>query len=233
MPSTNFWDPQLEAKLHAWHQMQMIAEKDKPAPCITISREFGCQAYPVAEELIRRFNARVAGNPWVVIGRELLEEVSRLSGYSVEQIEKSQDTPASLKSLFSIFLDSSRAEETEVFSHMKAVIRTFAERGNCVIVGRGAVCVTQDLTNCIHLRLVAPERFRLEKIMKNHNFDETEARQYTEQHQKQREDFVRRFTGDDIDNSRLFHLVMNNDRMTVEDIATIVDTYLTRHVNRA
>ncbi len=231
MVSTTFWDPQLEAKLHAWHQMQMIAEKGKPAPCITISREFGCQAYPLAEELIRRFNARVAGNPWVVIGRQLLEEVSELSGFSIEQIEKSQDTPASLKSLFSMFLDNSRAEETEVFSHLKSVIRTFAERGNCVIVGRGGVCVTQDLANCIHLRLVAPYPFRLQKIMKSHHFDEKEARKYIDVHQKQREDFVRRFAGENIDNARLFHLVFNNDRMSVEDIATVVEVYLMRYLD--
>lgn len=230
MALKNFWNPQLEAKLHAWHQMQMIADKEKPAPCITISREFGCQAYPLAEELIRRFNARVAGNPWVVIGRQLIEEVSELSGFSVDQIEKSQDTPASLKSIFSMFLDNSRAEETEVFTHMKSVIRTFAERGNCVIVGRGAVCVTQDLRNCIHLRLVAPYDFRLKNIMKCHNLDEKEAGKFVELHQQQRDDFVRRFTGDDIDNSRLFHLVLNNARMSIADIATIVEVYLMRYV---
>jgi len=230
MVTKTVWDPALEAKLHAWHQMQMIAEKAKPAPCITISREFGCQAYPLAEELTRRFNARVAGNPWVVIGKQLIEEVSEMSGYTVEQIEKSQDTPASLKSLFSMFLDSSRAEETEVFSHMKLVIRTFAERGNCIIVGRGGACVTQNLPNCIHLRLVAPYQFRLQKIMKTHGLNEKDARKYIDLHQKQREDFVRRFTGDDIDNSRLFHLVLNNSRMSVENLATVIEVYLMRYI---
>ncbi len=231
MPSTNFWNPQLEAKLHAWHQKQMQAEKEKPAPCITISREFGCQAYPLAEELIRRLNARATGNPWIVIGRQLLEKVSELSGYSVEQIERSQDTPASLKSLFSMFLDSSRAEETEVFSHMKSAIRTFATHGNCVIVGRGGVCVTQDLSNCIHVRLVAPYQFRLRKIMASHDLEEKEARKYTDLHQKQREDFVRRFTGEDIDNSRLFHLVANNSRTSIEEMATLVEVYLMRYIS--
>ena len=174
MANRDFWTPQLEAKLQAWHQIQQIADEQKPAPCFTIAREFGCQAYPLAEELVRRLNARVAGEPWVVIGQEILDEVARLSGFSVDQIEKSQDTPNSLKAIFSMFLDNSRAEETEVFAHMRNVIRGFAKRGNCVLVGRGGVFAAADLPNCIHLRLVAPYDFRVKKIMNMHQMSQAE-----------------------------------------------------------
>ncbi|MCK5912893.1 MAG: cytidylate kinase-like family protein, partial [Desulfuromusa sp.] len=162
MGTKNLWTPQQEAKLQAWHRMQEVVEQGKPAPCFTIARDFGCQAYVLAEELISRLNARVAGDPWVIIGRQVLDEVAELSGYTVEQIERSQDTPSSLKAIFSMFLDGSRAEETEVFTHMRSVIRSFAKRGNCVLVGRGSVFAVQDLPNCINLRLVAPVEFRIQ-----------------------------------------------------------------------
>ncbi len=226
-----FWTPQLEAKLHAWHQLQAITDKSKPAPCFTISREFGCQAYPLAEELARRLNARVAGEPWVIIGRQILDEVAHLSGYPVDQIEKSQDTPSSLKSIFSMFLDHKVAEETEVFTHMRTVIRGFAKRGNCILVGRGATCVTQDLPNCIHIRLVAPLGFRCQKIMKVHNICEAEAQNYIELHQQQRDDFVKRFACDDLDDARLYHLVFNNSRMSIENIAALADVYMMRYTS--
>lgn len=226
MASTNIWNPQLEAKLSAWHQMQKVADKAKPAPCITISREFGCQAYPLAAELTRRLNSQTCQNKWVVIGKEIIEEVAELSGFSIDQIEKSQDTPASLKAFFSMFLDRSRADETEVFPHMRSVIRNFAERGNCILVGRGGVCVTQDLSNCVHVRLVAPYQFRLRNIMTGHGLNEKEAEKYIALHQKQRQDFVRRFTGKNTDDPELFHLVMNNARMSVTKIATVIENYL-------
>lgn len=229
MALQSFWTPQLEAKLHAWHSMQQVADQSKPAPCFTIAREFGCQAYPLAEKLIGRLNARVAGEPWVVVGRELLDEVSKLSGYSVEQIEKSQDTPSSLKAIFSMFLDSSRAEETEVFAHMRTVMRGFAKRGNCVLIGRGSVLATQDLPNCIHLRLVAPLEFRLQKIMKSHNLNENEAKQYIDLHQQQRDDFARRFAAGDIADSSYYHLVINNGRLSVDKMAELVEEYMIRY----
>jgi cytidylate kinase len=156
----------------------------------------------------------------------VLDEVAKLSGYSVDQIEKSQDTPASLKAIFSMFLDKSRAEETEIFVHMKNVIRDFARRGNCIVVGRGAVFAAQDFDNCVHLRLVAPYDFRVQKIMKGHNLSETDAQKFIETHQKQRDDFVRRFADGKIDDPHLYHLVFNNSRLPVEKIAEITEKYM-------
>jgi len=227
MANQDFWTPQLDAKLHAWHQIQQIADAKKPAPCFTIAREFGCQAYPLAEALVKRLNARVAGEPWVVIGQEILDEVARLSGFSVEQIEKSQDTPTTLKAIFSMFLDNSRAEETEVFAHMRNVIRGFAMRGNCVLVGRGAVFAAADLPNCIHLRLVAPYDFRVKKIMTSHQMSESDAKAFIELHQKQRADFIKRFAGvDHPEDPVLYHMVFNNGRFKVEEIAELVEEYM-------
>lgn len=226
MANRDFWTSQLEAKLHAWHQLQQIADLKKPAPCITIAREFGCQAYPLAEALAKRFNSRIAGEPWVVVGKEILDEVARLSGYSVDQIEKTQDTPSSLKAILAMFLDSSRAEETKVFSHMRNVIGGFAARGNCILVGRGAVFAARDLPNCLHLRLVAPYEFRVQKIKRIHKLSQPEAEQFIALHQKQRDDFIKRFADARLDDPLLYHLVINNARLNVDEIAQLVDEYM-------
>lgn len=226
MANRDFWTPQQEAKLLAWHKMQQVVDEQKPGPCFTLSREFGCQAFPVAETLAKRLNSRTTGEPWVVVGKEMLTEVAEVSGYSIEQIEKSQDTPSSLKAIFSMFLDSSRAEETEIFTHLRNVIRSFARRGNCLLVGGGAVLATQDLPNCIHLRLVAPYEFRVKKIMQSHRMSQTDAEKFIALHQKQRDDFIRRFADGRIDDPLLYHLLFNNSRMNVVGIAESIDDYM-------
>lgn len=229
MANREYWSPLLESKLQAWHQMQLMAQPERPAPCITIAREFGCQAYPLAEALAARFNARSAGEPWIVLDRMFLDEVAKMSGYTVQQIEKCQDTPSVLKSIFSMFLDSNHAEETEVFDHMRSVIREFAKRGNCIIVGRGAVCAAQDLANCIHVRLVAPEEFRIAKIMASHELSADEAKKFIERNRKQRDDFIARFTNDNISDPGLYHLILNNSRMGIVKIATLVEDYMIKY----
>ncbi len=229
MALNNLWSPQQEQKLQAWHRMQQVVEPGKPSPCFTLSREFGCQAYALAEALIKRLNARVAGEPWIIVGRQIIDRVSELSGYTVAQIEKSQDTPSSLKAIFSMFLDSSRAEETEIFTHMRSVIRSFARRGNCVLVGRGSVFAVQDLSNCINLRLVATPEFRINKIMQSHNLSEKAAIEFIALHQRQRDDFIRRFADKIIADPVLYHLVINNAHLDIEKIAELAEEYLIRY----
>ena len=232
MTLTNLWSQQHEAQLLAWHKLQQGVDLTKPAPCFTLSREFGCQAYPVAVKLIKRLNARTAGDPWIVVDRQIIDKVAKLSGYTVAQIEKSQDTPSSLKAILSMFLDSSRAEETEVFTHMRSVIRGFAKRGNCVLIGRGGALTVQDLPNCINVRLVAPLSFRIQQIMETHSYNEPEAGEYITLHQQQRDDFIQRFTnGGSITDPVLYHLILNNAHLGVPAIAELIDEYLLRYTD--
>jgi len=228
MIKSNVWTPQMEAKLQAWYKQQQQADQGKPATCITLTREFGCQAYALAEVLQKRLNARTKGEPWVIVGRQVIDEVAKLSGFTTEQIEKSENTPASLKSIFSMFLDRSSAEETEVFAHMRRVIRGFAKRGNCIIVGRGAPHITQDLANCVHLRLVAPMEHKIKNICNKYAMNKDEARDHIERLQGQREAFVQRFVNEQPGDPTLYHLIMNDARMNTEGLAQLVDDYMQR-----
>ncbi len=209
-----------EARLAAWHR-QAQARKDQgrgEGPCITISREFGCQAYPLATELVRRL-----GESWSVIDREILEEVAKIGGFTVEQIEKSRDTPAVLKAIFAMFLDSSHAEETELSTHLRQAICKFSAAGHCIIVGSGGVFTAPEMKNIFHLRLVAPLEFRINKIMKSHDMDRTQATDFVNQHQKHRDDFVTRLAGSRLDDPSLYHLVLNNSLLNPAQMAAIVE----------
>lgn len=228
MIKSNVWTPQMEAMLQAWYKQQQLADQNKPAPCITLTREFGCQAHALAEALQKRLNARTKGEPWVIVGREVIDEVAKMSGFTVGQIEKSENTPASLKAIFSMFLDRTSAEETEIFTHMRRVIRGFAERGHCIIIGRGAPHITQDLANCIHLRLVAPMAYKIDTISSKYGMNQAEALDHIDRLQGQREAFVQRFVNERTDNPNLYHLIMNNARMDTEGLALLVDGYLQR-----
>ncbi len=226
MANKDFWTPQLESKLHCWHRLQTLPDHHKPAPCLTIAREYGCQAYPLAEQLAEELNRDETNLPWIIVGNQLLSEVAELSGYSIDQIERAKATPSSVKAIFSMFLDRQLAEETEIFQHLKPVIRAYAKRGHCIFIGQGAVLATQDLSNCTHVRLVAPHEFRVQRIMEAHNLNAEEAETYIEMHQQQREDFFRRFTDNDLNDPQLYHLVLNNSKMPISSMVELTRSYL-------
>lgn len=207
-----------EARLAAWHR-QTQARKDqgrREGPCITISREFGCQAYPLAAELAKRL-----GDPWVVIDKEVLEEVAKITGFTIEQIERSRDTPPVLKAIFAMFLDASRADETQIYGHLHQAIHKFAVVGHCIIVGSGGVFAAREVKNVLNLRLVAPMSFRVTKIQHCHDMDQTQAVEYVERHQKQREEFIGRLAGGRVDEPLLYHLVLNNGLFNPEQMAAL------------
>lgn len=226
MANMDYWTPQLESKLHCWHREQTRPAPQKSAPCLTIAREFGCQAYPLAEALVDKLNSDTTDLPWIIVGKKVMEEVSKLSGYSVEQIEKAQDVHPTVKAIFSMFLDKHLAEETEIFQHMEPVIRSFAKRGHCIFVGHGAVMATQGLPNCTHIRLVASHDFRVKKIMEAYNLSENEAKEHIGQYQQQRKEFLYRFTKSDISDPKLYHLVMNNGLLSVESMTEMALPHL-------
>lgn len=223
MVSKSIFSLRDEARLAAWHHQAQVRKDQGHAegPCITISREFGCQAYPLASKLARRL-----GESWSVIDREILEEVARVSGFTIEQIEKSRDTPAVLKAIFAMFLDSSRAEETQLSTHLRQAVCKFAVAGNCIIVGSGGVFMSRAIKNTFHVRLVAPLEFRVNKIMSTHDLSHAQATEFVDQHQKQREDFVTRVAGSRLEDPLLYHLVMNNSLLTPTQMAEIVEVGL-------
>ena len=221
MPNMDCWTPHLESKLHCWHKQQEVTPLQKPAPCLTVSREFGCQAYPFAEALVNELNTTETNLPWMIVGKQVLSEVAKLSGYSIAQIQKAQEIPSSVKAIFAMFLDKHLAEETEIFQHMTPVLHKFAKRGHCIFIGQGAVLATQGLSNCSHVRLVAPYSFRVKRIMETHQLSQVAAAKFIDQKQQQRYDLLRRFADCDVTDPQLYHLILNNSRLPIDSMVKL------------
>ena len=56
------------------------------------------------------------------------------------------------------------------------MIREIAEQGQAIIVGRGGIAITRDLSNSLHINLVAPLDWRAAIISERYNVSIDEAR---------------------------------------------------------
>jgi cytidylate kinase len=217
--------PGIEKRVSTWNELAVRWTKEKKTsnPCITISREFGCQAYPLAETLHGRLNEQAdKETTWALLDRMLLEEIAQKSGYAKAELEYITNVDPTFQSMITTFLGRARAEPFEVFSYIKKTVRYFAKAGNSIIVGRGGVCLTQDLPNVLHVRLIAPLSFKLGIIMGYLGNTEKEARKHIESCQVERDNFTRHFTKMDLSNPHLYHLLINNEKFSVEEIADII-----------
>ena len=117
----------------------------------------------------------------------------------------------------------------QVFRKLHETLITLASKGNCIIIGRGASILTRNLGNGVHIRLIQSLNKRIENIMElkeiqNHG----EAKNLVVKNQKEREAFVKEFTGKDTHDPYNYDMVINMDTFDPEETATIIFNLLTK-----
>ncbi|MGH8597145.1 MAG: AAA family ATPase, partial [Gammaproteobacteria bacterium] len=155
----------IAAHVRAWEAAKSAGKlAPETFPFITVSREFGCEALPLAQKLVELLNERCRPSiPWVAYDRELLDKVAKelhLHRDIVESLDGHRRDEMS--ELFDTILNK-KVDDAVVFRKLSEVIRSIAIHGHAVIVGRGSALATQDLKTGMHVRLVAPHGWRVHK----------------------------------------------------------------------
>jgi cytidylate kinase len=202
------------------------ASRGNVRPTITISREFGCEAYPMAE-CLKEIMEKKTGQTWAIMDKALLDEVAKNNKLSKEIVstlggKKSRlldDVLATFSPLCKSGDDNFRLLCKHVYS--------LAKKGNSIIVGRGSTIVTQQLKNCYQFRIYASHAFKSAYIAKQHNISRDEAEGVVEKNQKQRDAFIRDYFNLDPRDLQFYHQIFNNDKNTPEQIATMIAEYVT------
>lgn len=80
---------------------------------------------------------------------------------------------------------SQYADLTQRAIHVqKTIIRKLAARGNCVIIGRSADYILKDIHPILRVFIYAPDRVRINNVMKSHNLSEDDAKILIEEKDK-------------------------------------------------
>jgi cytidylate kinase len=208
---------------------RLKAEKNKlgreTAPLtVTISREFGCEAYPAAEAL-QEILEQMTGQRWALIDRSLIDEIAKLHDLEAELLHNLGRRPRWLDDMLAS-ISATWKSERDYFQLLAQKIVALAAGGNVIIVGMGAAIVTQSMKNCRHIRIFASQEFKTESIRKRAGISAAEAVEMIERRQKAREKFVRDFLNRDINDIHHFHLLLNNDKCTARQLAETMASFL-------
>jgi len=228
----NFLIPSIEKRLAALLEFNRRKELEaaqksrskKAEPTITLSREFGCEAYPVAERLQEMLEAKT-GKSWVVIDKGLLEKVASNHNLSEEVLRHLGEKNLFLDDMLATFSPNWKSDK-DVFQPLCHYISALAGAGNVIIVGRGSAFITQSMKNCCHFRLYASPGFKNSSIRQRLNLSEEEADKLISRMQKQRDRFIRAFIDRDPHDMSIYHLLFNNDRNGPEKIARTIVEYV-------
>ncbi|HCT30259.1 MAG TPA: hypothetical protein DIW31_05895 [Bacteroidales bacterium] len=200
----------------------------EPGPVITISREMGCSGTQVAQMLVDELNYRYhfkSNEQWRWIGKEEIQNAAALAlnlppdeiNYVMEAKKKTMMDDI-LHSFSSRYYKSDRIIRKTV----REVIRSIACSGRVVILGRGGVAITRDMSQSLHVNLEAPLEWRALRVSEKMHIDdlkETEA--FILSIDRQREEFRDYFGGKNTDYTR-FDISFNSMTLTIREIVDIV-----------
>lgn len=195
---------------------------------VTISREFGCEAYPTAE-ILKEILEQKTGEPWALVDRTLIDEVAKHHDVAADILHNLGKRPRWLDDMFST-LSPRWHNERDHFQLLAQQIVAIASGGNAIIVGLGAAIVTQSMKNCFHFRIFASPEFKTDSVARRASIGKAEALAMIERRQHAREKFVRDFLNKDINNINYFHLLFNNDRNSAQLMAESMAGYLFAHI---
>ena len=199
-------------------------KKPKPRPCVTISRQFGCLGYPVAERVCELLSQK-SGEPWLLIDRAVLDEVAKRHNISKDILECLGEKNRLLDDLLATF--SPRwTHSQDCFRLLCKHVVSLAEQGNVVIMELGGAIITRHFEHSKHFRIYGSMDFKVRAIAQRLQIEHEAAEKLVIKQQKQRDAFTRDFLDQNDHNPELYELLFNNDRNSVEKIATTIADYV-------
>lgn len=226
-------DQWIAHQLEQWRKQKVSASalKDTPPPFITISREFGCTGFTLGEGLAAKLNRDYVtkDKSWSVYDRRLLAMIEEDHG--IHQNITSALTKKA-RSDTRDFLSNWIADipgQLAVYKKIFTAIRGLAHLGHAIVIGRGAAVATRGLEGGLHIRIYAPDDWKISKIMKIYDItSEKKAKAMLKKETRERETFVRKFFMVGVDDSHHYDLMFSDAYFSRDDMIDIVIETLRR-----
>lgn len=163
-----------------------------PYKVIVIGRQYGSGGHDIGKELAGKLGFAFYDN-------EIIQMTAGSTGYTPKFVQDHEEnmTNSFLYDLISqmyIYSDTQEAPRDAIFESEGEVIRSLADQGNCVILGRCADYFLRDRHDCLKVYLHAPEDYRVKRIMDTENLSEENARQKVRRMDRRRSDNYHYYT---------------------------------------
>ena len=180
---------------------------------ITIEREYGCGGGEIAQKLANQIG-------WKLWDQLLTEEIARLANCpkSVVEVREERNDPLYYR-LFKSFLRGSYegsinapklnlVDSETILRITRRVVEHAAERGNCVIVGRGSQQFLKSRPDALRVFLYAPREDKVRRLLARGK-SENEAEELVDTVDRERADFIQKYFNVEWPDRSIYHTMMN------------------------
>lgn len=194
---------------------------------VTIEREYGCGAAEIARQLASRLG-------WKLWDKELTQEIARVANVDPSSVSMCEERcDSTFQRLVKVFWRGSYERSADL-EHQpfgpdtmvevgEQVMKEVADRGNCVIVGRGAPYFLRERGDAFHVFLYAPRSEKLRRIQAMGR-SLHDAEDLVDTVDRERILFVKHYFGADWPTRSLYHVMINTAVGNEQVLETILHT---------
>jgi cytidylate kinase len=182
---------------------------------ITVEREYGSGGGKIAQLLAERLG-------WSLWDHEITSEIARRLKCDVKSVEDREERlDPTYYRLFKVFMRGSYEasfsgsnvellDAEGLFRLFDTVIKEIANRGNCVIVGRGGSYFLRDHKNVLRLFMYGPPHDKIRRLTAQ-GMSRSEAEDLVRTVDQERAAFVRKYHAKPWPLRELYHLMINTE----------------------
>ncbi len=195
---------------------------------ITVARQFGAGGHTLGKIVAKRMD-------YALIDEEMVNAVAEKAKVSpewVQSIEKDRGdwlldflsrmvTPSFIDRLLD---DDTRGHINEriYVSHLKVVMEELAREGKAVIIGRGGQYILQEHPKALHVLLISDLEHRIAFLKEHYKMTDQSAEIAVYRADKRRANFYKKLGKKNFDDPKLYHLVLNLSKISLEQAEDVV-----------
>lgn len=187
---------------------------------INIGRQFGSGGKSIAAQIGSMLDIPV-------YDYELIDKAAEASGLSASLFHHN-DEKKKLWSVGSIFgsnrygsFTNNSINESELFRIQSDTIRSIAESGSAIFVGRASDYVLRDM-DCLDVFICAPKENRIQRVVERHGISPEEAASMIEKKDRSREEYYNFFTFGNWGVASNYDLCVDSSILGIEGTAQLI-----------
>ena len=189
---------------------------------ITIGRQHGSNGHAVAETLAKRLNIPC-------YSKEIVDRTARDSNFSSEVIrsyDEKRISPFVAPSTHFFGMDEGFRLNMQIASAQFDAIRSLANEGDAVFVGRCADYVLRGREDLVRVFLLADMPYRIKPVMERKSLTQDQAKKLIKEVDKDRSSYYRYYTDQIWGASDCYDLCLNVGRVGIEGAAKVIEDFI-------
>jgi len=204
-------------------------------PVITISRLTGCDARQVAGQIVNILNRKEDAKKWRWVDKDIIYDIAKELNTNSERVEsfyKGYEL-SNLSEMIMAF-SGGYVSDLSIKKAIRDVVLPMCKEGNIVLVGRGGVSIAQNITNSLHVRLIAPFYWRVENVMKKKEMDMAKAEEFIVDTDEKRHHLITNFLEKkSVNIDYLFDITVNRKSFGIPETAELIVDMFGKKTGRA